>query len=179
MIALLLLAACVKHATPPPLEDLPPAAQPSPPSGSVVDGVYQDSFLPLQVNVPPGWSARVGRQETPLRLSLSQDGAGPRVEILALPRGATAPLSRPDCAWEFVDTGRYRHLLVADLITVATCTPTDPASPHVFATLLSREDITWSLEIVTRADAMISDKAAGEAVLRGVRFEHPAAIPVF
>lgn len=138
-----------------------------------------DSFLPLEVPIPPGWTAHPGHKDTPLRLSLTEDAPGARVDILAMPRGATAPLSRPDCSWDFVDIGRYRALLVADEVTVATCTPTDPAAPHVFATLLTREDVTWSLEIVSRGGAMARDKAAGEAVLRGVRFERPAAIPVF
>lgn len=178
MIPLILLVACVKHPAAPPLEELPPAAPPSPPSGVVADAVYVDGDLPLEVPVPPGWTAHPGRRDTPLRLSLTEDGPGARVDILALPRGATAPLSRADCSWEFVDTGRYRGLLVAEEVTVATCTPVDPAGTHVFATLLTREDVTWSLEIVTRGDAMVRDKAVGEALLRGVRFERPVAIPV-
>ncbi len=177
MIVLLLLGACKKPVPPPPLEDivLPPPAIVL--SGQVVDGVFVDDAFPLQVPLPEGWYATPGRADTPLRLRAIHDETGARVEILALPAGVAEPLSRAGCEWDFLDTGRYRSLAGADEVTVATCVPDQPGDAHVFAVLVPRAELTWSLEIAPRVDDLIAGKAAGEALLRGVRFER--ATPAF
>lgn len=178
MIGLLLWVACRKPVAAPPLEALPAEQTPAVVlSGAVIAGVYRDDRWALQVPVPEGWTARPGRDDTPLRFSADHVGTGARVEILALPAGATAPLARAGCAWDFIDTGRYRGLAVPDEVTVATCSPEDPAAPHVFAVLLPREGLTWSLEIAALPQAMVAGKQAGEELLRGVRFEGSGPAP--
>lgn len=173
------LGACKKTPPPPPpLQDFAVAAPEIRRSGVVAGGFYLDGTLALVVPVPEGWIATPGQADTPLRLRLDHRETGAKVEILALPVGAREPPARPGCAWDFIDTGRYRGLVVTDEVTVATCAPDDPDDSHVFAVLLPRTELTWCLEIAPRADAMIAGKEAGEALLRGVRFERPAAIPV-
>ncbi len=179
MILLWLWVACRKPAPPPPLQVVEQPTEELAPAGVVADGVFVDDRWPLVVPVPEGWSAEPGRADTPLRIRAAHADTGAVVEILALPIGATEPLSRAGCSWDFLDTGRYRGLAVTDEVTVATCVPDRPEDSHVFAVLLARPEVVWSLEIAPEPDRMIAGKAAGEALLRGVRFERPAAIPVF
>lgn len=171
MRLLLLAAACRRNVPLPPLEPLPPSGPAEAAAGVIAGGTFEDATWPLKVPIPEGWTARPGQADSPLRLSAEHALTRARVEVFALPAGSVEPPPRAGCAWDFVDTGRYRGLSVTDEVTVATCTPDEPSAPHVFAVLLLRPELTWSLTVSAWPEQMVAGKEAGEALLRGVRFE--------
>ena len=178
MILLGLLLACHKPAPPPPLVEPDVSVTAPALAGDIRGGVFQDRRYPVSVALPEGWTGSVGTEPSPMRLTAAHAATGAVVQVITLPQGASAPLSRPGCSWTFVDVGRYRDLTVATDVTVATCTPRDPTGPRVFAVLTQREGFTLDLELSVPNLQLAAGRAAGELLLRGVRFESaPLGLP--
>ena len=177
MILLLLLLACRKPGEPPEVY-VPGSSESAPsPAGQISGGVYQDQRFAVSVPLPEGWTGAVGAEPSPLRFTATHATTGAVVQLVTLPAGAGVPLARPGCSWTFVDVGRYRDLTVASDVTVATCTPKDPTGPRVFAVLTPRDGFTLDLGLSVPNTQLAAGRAAGQILLRGVRFEGPAAAP--
>ena len=170
MIATLLLWACVRRPAPgPAVEATGEIAVETPaPSGVVVDGRFTDGTWSLVVPIPDGWEARPGLKGSGLRLTLDHVETGARVEIWGVQDAALVPRPRAGCTWTFQDRGGYRAVRVPGDVTVATCTPTDPTGPHLFAYLVPRPDVAWHLEITAPGDRLLIGKALGDAVLASI-----------
>lgn len=170
LVLWLLLGGC-RHPAPPEAPALvvdPTVVRPGPtPAGRVVEGVWEDARWPLRLVVPAGWTARPGADADRLRLTL-EGPDGVRLEVLALDPGA-GPGPRPECAWDFVDRGRYRVLHVARPITVATCTPIDADGPLRQGWYLDEEGLTWGFEAVLPAGRRLDGRHAVETLLGTVQ----------
>ena len=175
MIWLVYLLACRRPA---PLPEVvaPPPPPPAPAqAGAIVEGVFHDARYPLTVPLIGGWTGEPGVEPEPLRLTASHAESGASLQAFALPIGSTEPPARPECAWNFIDTGSYRDLAVTGPVTVATCTPREPTGPRIFAVLAPRATAVIDLELSVPNETLAAGRAAGDLLLRGVRFDEVPA----
>lgn len=172
-LALVLVWGCGRarrDAPPPPPPSLPAAAPAAALAGSVVDGRFQTADGAFSLGVPPGWDALVGRAGEALVLTLTSPETGLRVRVLRIPGGDDAPRNLPGCRWTFQDAGPYDELLVADTLSVGTCTPDDPERPRVLAWRRVGDAEVWHLEALIPPGQLYESLVELEAVLPTARF---------
>lgn len=176
MRAALLLAVlslgCKPKAGPPPVAEDELVATPLVVSyaGVVVSGVFQDRDGRFSIAVPDGWSARPGRDDTALRVTLHHAQTGTRVRVWRYPGEALQPRPREGCTWAFQDTGPYRSLRVPGPVGVATCHPDQMDDARDFAWLHASEGTTWSVEVSPPSARLLAGLDAGEAVIGTARW---------
>lgn len=177
MSLLLLMLACRKPAAPPTVYVEPTSESAPAPTGALEERLFRDGRYPLTVSLPPDWTGEVGVEPAPQRFTAVHAPTGTQFQAIILPEGAVEPASRPDCAWNFIDTGGYRDLAVNAELIVATCTPRDPTGPRVFAVLSPRVGLTLDLELSVPNLQLAEGRAAGDVLLRAVRLDLPVALP--
>ncbi|MCK6506601.1 hypothetical protein L6R53_25050 [Myxococcota bacterium] len=149
-------------------ESLPPAPPPTL-SGAVSDGVFTDARLGFRLPVGEGWTAEPGRDDGLLRVTLVHAATRTRVEIWAFEGGATTLRPRGDCAWDFVDTARYRSIGRAGPVTTGTCTPTEAALGPIYGWLVPSGGSTLQAEIHVPPAALVDGRREGERLVSGLR----------
>ncbi len=171
-LLLLALTGCPKQAAPPPIAPalLQDAALLPRVAGHVVDGEYTDGRFPLTLTLPPGWTAVVGEDDRPERLTLTSPDSYARVVIATLPEEQLQPRRMEGCSWTFTDTSRYRAPKVVGAILAATCTPDRPGDPRVLAYIRTHAGSTWHIEGTLTPGHLREAKAELDAVAGAVRF---------
>lgn len=149
--------------------DAPPPPPPPALAGRIEAGVFTDERLGFRLPVTPGWTATPGRDDGLLRVTLSHAETGVRVELWAFEGGASTLRPRGDCAWEFVDTARYRSIGLTGAVTTGTCTPVDASSGPIYGWLVPAGATTLQAEIHVPPVALVDGRREGERLVSGLR----------
>lgn len=138
------------------------------PAGRVADGVYLDDRWDFKLPIPTGWTATPGVDPGQLRVSLTHEETGTKVEVWAFPGTTDTLRPRGDCQWDFSDRAHYRVLGLSEQTTTGTCTPNDPDGDLVFGWLLPGTQVTYQAEIHVPATALVTGRRAAQAALSGL-----------
>lgn len=172
-LGLALVAACGRarrEAPPPPPPPSPITAAAVGQAGQVTDGRFETADGAFTIAVPPGWGVVVGHEGEALVLTLSSPTTGLRLRVLRVPGGDDAPRALPGCRWTFQDAGPYDELLIADSLSVGTCTPDDPQRPRVLSWRRVGAAEVWHLEALIPPGQLYEGIVELEAVLPTARF---------
>jgi hypothetical protein len=156
---------------PPPPPPLSPAAAPAVTlAGAVAEGRFQTADGAFSLAVPSGWETLIGRESEAVVLTLTSPDTGMRVRVVRIPGQDDVPRALPGCRWSFQDAGPYDELLVADTLSVGTCTPDDPQRPRVLSWRRVGDGEVWHLEAVIPPGQLYKGLVELEAVLPTARF---------
>lgn len=171
LFPLVLGCAWARRDPPPPPPPLRPSAAPAiVPAGAVSEGRFQTSDGAFSLGVPPGWETLIGREGEAVVFTLTSPDTGTRVRVVRVPGQDDSPRPLPGCRWTFQDAGPYDELLVADTLSVGTCTPDDPQRPRVLSWRRVGVAEVWHLEAVIPPGQLYDGLVELEAVLPTARF---------
>jgi hypothetical protein len=173
MIWLLAMISCKKAGAPQRVstESVPQVESKPLPSGELSSKRYADSIYPFQTEIPEGWQGETAPKYGSLRLRLLHEETGTKVEAWFFREIVVEPAPREDCSWSFVDHGHYFDASSESSSLVATCYPTHPSEPYVFASFRYSNGGTWQLEIHSPPQALVRAKGLGEEIIASFDFE--------